>query len=169
MVARTIRGALMLLLLALVGCDHATKVVAKITLEGGRTHAVIPGILDLVYAENRDTAFSLTRNPLLGPAKGWFLIAFSCIAIVAIAAAWWKRRARASATESVAFVLVIAGAIGNVIDRIEQGYVVDFIHVHRWPVFNVADVAICAGALLMGLKLRRESVRASRFPDTSAP
>ncbi len=168
MVARTIRGALMLLLLALVGCDHATKVVAKITLEGGRTHAVIPGILDLVYAENRDTAFSLTRN-VLGPAKGWFLIAFSCVAIVAIAAAWWKRRAKASATESVAFVLVIAGAIGNVADRIAHGYVVDFIYIHRWPVFNVADMAICAGALLMGLKLRRESVRASRFPDTSGP
>jgi signal peptidase II len=166
MVARTLRGVLMLLLLALVGCDHATKVVAKITLEGGRTHAVIPGILDLVYAENRDTAFSLTRN-LVGPLKGWLLIGFSCVAVVAIAVAWWKRRGRASAMESVAFVLVVAGAIGNVADRIAHGYVVDFIHIHRWPVFNVADMAICAGALLMGIRLRRETIRASRSLDTS--
>ena len=153
----------MLLLLALVGCDHATKVVAKIALEGVRAHAVIPGVLDLVYTENRDTAFSLTRS-IVGPAKGWLLIAISCIAVVAIAVAWWKRRAKAGATESVAFVLVVAGAIGNVADRIAHGYVVDFIYIHRWPVFNVADMAICAGAILMGVKLTRDRDRAQSQP-----
>ncbi|MGO9715067.1 MAG: signal peptidase II [Polyangiaceae bacterium] len=148
------RGLLMVLVLALVGCDHATKVVAKITLEGSAPRALITGVLDLQYAENRDTAFSLLRN-VATPAKGSLILVMSCLAIAAIAAAWWKRRRVAGLLEHAAFVLVVGGAIGNVLDRIEQGYVIDFIHLRRWPVFNVADVAICVGGALVGVVMMR--------------
>jgi len=154
MVERVLRGFLLMLVAALVGCDHATKIVAKITLEGSAPKAVIPGVLDLVYTENRDTAFSLLHG-VTSPAKGPLILLMSCLAIAAIAVAWWKRRRVAGLVERAAFVLVVGGAIGNVIDRIEQGYVVDFIHLRRWPVFNVADMAICVGGALVGIVMMR--------------
>jgi signal peptidase II len=65
----------------------------------------------------------------------------------------------ATSIEHLAFGLIAAGAIGNVIDRAARGYVVDFIHVTHWPVFNVADVAIVLGiAMHAGLALRRRNV-----------
>jgi signal peptidase II len=144
----------MVLALALVGCDHATKVVAKVTLQGGLPRSIVAGIVDLQYAENRDTAFSLLRSSS-SPAKAPLIVAMSCLAVIAVATGWWRRRHTAPALEHMAFALVIGGAIGNVVDRLARGYVVDFIHVRMWPVFNVADVAICAGGALLGLVLIR--------------
>ena len=149
----------MMLVVALVGCDHATKVVAKITLEGSAPRAIIPGVLDLVYTENRDTAFSVT-HAFAGPSKGPLILMMALLAIAAIAVAWWKRRRVAGLVEHTAFVLVVGGAIGNVLDRLQRGYVVDFIHVQYWPVFNVADIAICAGAVLVGIVMVAQHPRA---------
>jgi signal peptidase II len=154
MAERAIRWGFMVLMLALVGCDHATKVAAKITLEGAVPRSIIAGLVDLEYAENRDTAFSLLRGHA-SPAKGPLLVAMASLAIMAIAVAWWKRRRQATALEHTAFALVLGGAIGNVVDRMTRGYVVDFIHVRMWPVFNVADIAICVGGALVGLALMR--------------
>jgi signal peptidase II len=149
----------MVLVVALVGCDHATKVVAKATL-GEHPLVLVRGVLDLEYTENRDTAFSLLRS-CTSPAKPWLLVILSCFALVAIAAAWWKRRRQASLVEHLAYVLVVGGAIGNAADRLARGYVVDFIYVHCWPVFNVADVAVTVGALALGITLakRRHALR----------
>jgi signal peptidase II len=154
MVERVARGLLLALVVALVGCDHATKIVAKITLEGSAPRSVVPGVVDLVYTENRDTAFSLFHG-VTSPVKGPLILVMSCLAIAAIAAAWWKRRHVARGIERAAFVLVVGGALGNVLDRFARGYVVDFIRVPRWPVFNVADVAISVGAALVGVAMVR--------------
>ncbi len=144
----------MLLVVALVGCDHGTKVVAKITLEGNGPRSIVPGFVDLLYTENHNVAFSVLHD-FTSPAKGPLLLVMSCLAIGAIAVAWWKRRRVAGLVEHLAFVLVTGGAIGNVVDRWELGYVVDFIHVRYWPVFNVADIAICAGGALVGIAMMR--------------
>jgi signal peptidase II len=145
---------LVIFTLALVGCDHATKVVAQTALERRGPVALVPGVLDLHYAENRDTAFSLLRM-LHFPGKGAFLVAMSVVGLAAVAIAWWRRR-KASGIEQAAYALLVAGAFGNAIDRIRSGYVIDFIEIHRWPIFNVADMAIVAGALLLGIvALRR--------------
>jgi signal peptidase II len=56
--------------------------------------------------------------------------------------------------------MVVGGAIGNVADRLLRGYVVDFIHLHRWPVFNVADIAVTVGAILLGVAMTRRPPRA---------
>jgi signal peptidase II len=53
------------------------------------------------------------------------------------------------------FAMVVAGALGNMVDRGLHGHVVDFIHITRWPIFNVADVAVVAGVLLLALGARR--------------
>jgi signal peptidase II len=154
MAKRAIHVFLMMLVLGIVGCDHATKFVAKVSLEGEAPRALITGVLDLRYTENRDTAFSLLHD-FTNPAKGPLILMMSLFAIAAIAAAWWKRRRVAGLLENAAFVLVVGGAIGNMIDRLARGYVVDFIHLELWPVFNVADVAICVGGALVGLVMMR--------------
>ncbi len=157
------RGLLILFVAALVGCDHATKVVAKITLEGGAPRSVIPGVMDLVYTENRNVAFSVFHG-FTSPIKGPLILLMACLASVAIAVAWWKRWRAASLLEHTAFALVIGGALGNVLDRWQRGYVVDFIHIQLWPVFNVADVAVCVGGALVGLVMTFKKVKAATKP-----
>jgi signal peptidase II len=152
---------LMLFTLALVGCDHATKEVAEAALARRGPVAIVPGLLDLRYARNHDTAFSLLEG-LHFPGKAALLVVVSAIAIGALMFAWWRRRG-ASSAEQTAYALIVAGAVGNVIDRVCRGYVVDFIEIHRWPVFNVADMAIVAGAVLLAIL----AMQRSRAPRAS--
>jgi signal peptidase II len=160
MARRALGWFLMLFTLALVGCDHATKAVAQATLERRGPMSIVPGVLDFHYAENRDTAFSLLRS-LHFPGKGALLVAVSALALGAVIVTWWRRR-RASTAEQAAYALIVAGAVGNAIDRFLRGFVVDFIEIHRWPIFNVADVAIVAGGILLAIVLFRGS-RAERL------
>ncbi|WP_437954316.1 signal peptidase II [Sorangium sp. So ce119] len=154
---------LILFTVALVGCDHATKAVAQAALERRGPLSIVPGVLDLRYAENRDMAFSLLRG-IQSPAKVAFLFAWSMVALGVVILGWWRSR-RGSVAEQAAYALIVAGAIGNAIDRAVRGYVIDFIHLHRWPVFNVADIAIVAGGVLLGIvmfqRARREPREAS--------
>ncbi len=143
----------MALVVALVGCDHATKVVATITLPGA-SRVVIPGVLELLYTENRNVAFSLFHG-ITSPAKEPLILLMALLAIAAILVAWMKRWRVASLLEHSAFALVVSGALGNAVDRLQRGYVVDFIHIVSWPVFNVADIAVCAGGVLVGLTMMR--------------
>lgn len=155
MAKRAAGWLLMLLTLGLVGCDHATKLAAQTALEHRRPLSLVPGLLDLRYAENRDTAFSLTRALHL-PGKPLVLGAISLLVLAGVLARWWQRR-RAPYVEQLGYALIVAGALGNALDRLLRGYVVDFIEIRRWPVFNVADVAVVAGGLILAtLAFRRE-------------
>lgn len=146
---KLLRGALAACaLLMLVGCDHGTKLLAKTALEpGARRLPLIPGVLDLRYTENHDTAFSLLRRLHLGLSAG-ALGATSLVVLALLFVLWWVRR-RGPRLEHAAYALIAGGALGNIIDRLVRGYVVDFIHLHHWPVFNVADIAIAIGAVLL--------------------
>jgi len=146
--ARKLRGLLVLFAALLVGCDHATKVAAHTVLQG-RTVDLVPGVLDLRYAENRDTAFSLTYG-MHSPYKAVVLSMLAVVGVVAVALLWWRRR-QTSRAEQVGYAMLLAGAVGNVADRVARGFVVDFIHLHYWPVFNVADVLIVAGVAWLAL------------------
>jgi len=135
----------------LVGCDHVTKGVAKLELDGGGARELIRGVLDLRYVENRDVAFNLLRwVPESIRAPG--LLVFGAVAIVALGLLLFLGRSEPRLSR-VALVLVTAGAIGNYVDRVALGYVVDFVHVHHWPVFNVADVYVTVGYVLLALAL----------------
>ena len=132
--------------LLLVGCDHATKHVAKSALEGQAAVPLVSGVLDLTYTENRGIAFSLLNGvphdigrPLLAG------LGFAAVLMLAIAAwrAGWNTK-----MDVAAFALLGGGAVGNQLDRVLRGYVIDFIHLYYWPVFNVADVLIVAGYVL---------------------
>jgi signal peptidase II len=166
MARRAMGWLLMMLTLALVGCDHATKAVAQATLERRGPLPIVRGVLDLRYTENRDTAFSLLRGVQF-PGKTAVLVAFAVVALGAVAVAWWRRR-HAPAADQAAYALILAGALGNVLDRARRGFVVDWIEIHRWPVFNVADVAIVAGALLLLFAMLRRARTAEAPPGGGA-
>jgi signal peptidase II len=146
---------------ALVGCDHATKLAAESSLRDRAPLALVPGVLDLEYTENHGVAFSALDRMAIHPAA-WLLVAFALVATAGLMLLWLRRSRVASPAEHVGFALVIAGALGNALDRLARGHVVDFVHVRFWPVFNVADVLVVAGvALLFFARRRRQSVPGS--------
>ena len=156
------RGWLFLTLsLLLVGCDHGTKLAAARLLPG-QPVSLVSGWLELRYAENRDIAFS-ALSALHLPASRALLLVFGVLAMFAIAVAWARTRAR-SLPSDAGFALVLAGAAGNLLDRAFRGYVVDFVHLTHWPVFNVADVLIVVGAIVLAASNLRGPTRRSERP-----
>lgn len=119
--------------------------------------------LNMTLAHNTGAAFSF-----LASAGGWQRWFFTVLAIgVSIMLLFWLfGLKRGQWLVAMALSLVLAGAIGNVIDRIRLGYVVDFIDVHyagwHWPAFNVADSAITCGIILLLLDAVRETLAARR-------
>lgn len=121
-------------------------------------------VLDLTLVYNPGAAFSF-----LAGASGWQRWFFVALALgVSAAILWWLRslHARANALLAAALALVLGGAVGNVIDRLRLGQVVDFISVHwsgaYFPAFNLADSAITIGAGMLLLDILLESRRARR-------
>jgi signal peptidase II len=137
---------LILMVLGLVGCDHATKAAAVSQLADNAAVQVIPGVLDLTYAENTDMAFGALRWIPAG-ARRIFLLATGFGLIAGFG--WILVRRRPGAIESLGYATALAGGLGNHGDRLFRGYVVDFIHLHHWPVFNVADVCLLTGCALI--------------------
>lgn len=148
---------LVLVAVGLYGCDRATKLAAEAGLEGGAAVPVAPGVLgdavELRYVQNDDVAFSLFR--VLGLPRSPDLLAgiavAAIVAILVLAVLRYRSGGGGERAAQVGFALVIGGALGNVVDRIVRGYVIDFIHVKGWPVFNVADIAVVVGIALVGL------------------
>ena len=137
----------------LVMLDVFSKDAAERSLADGSSIDLLP-FLQLVLVYNRGAAFWF-----LGEASGWqlpFFVAVGAIVSIVIVI----RLVRTAATQKwfeVALVLILAGAIGNLIDRIQFGYVIDFIELYydawRFPAFNVADMAIFFGAVMIVLEL----------------
>jgi signal peptidase II len=119
--------------------------------------ALLP-VLDIVYLENTGAAFSI-----LAEAAGWQRWFFIGLAVaVSLALMIWLRKIRADQTMlAIGLSLVLGGALGNVIDRVLHGYVVDFIYFHwgarYFPAFNIADTAISIGAGCLLLDAFRDS------------
>ena len=138
-----------LLSLAVIVLDHITKFLATWKLEYGVLVPLLP-VLDLTLLHNRGAAFSF-----LSDAGGWQRWFFTAVAIGVSAwiALWLNRLPREKRWLSCSLALILGGAVGNLIDRVIQGYVVDFIFVHwgdsYFPAFNVADSAITVGAIMM--------------------
>lgn len=131
--------------------DQVTKAWAVRALRRtGETRTLIDGFLDLTYAENPGVAFGQLQDG--GSFGRWFFVALAIAAILAVLF-YFFRTPRTDDRVLGACALLLAGIAGNVTDRARFGYVIDFIHVHyrsfNWPVFNVADMSICAGAFLL--------------------
>ena len=143
--------------LAVVVADQSTKLAAVALLDPASSVELIP-TLDLVLAYNTGAAFSF-----LSTAGGWqrWLFIGIAVAICGFILHWLRDLPRHARWLPLALSLILGGAVGNLVDRVRIGAVVDFIDFHvgdwHWPAFNVADSAICVGAALLVLGMfRRE-------------
>lgn len=127
--------------------DQATKLMALAALERGNAQSVLP-FFDLRLSFNQGVAFSMfaetfTGHPLLLAGITLFIVALFAFLLIRSTARW----------EAAAFGLIIGGALGNALDRIRHGVVVDFLDFHvwdyHWPAFNFADTAIAVGVILL--------------------
>lgn len=147
------------LMVLLVGCDHLTKHVVQSQLKNRPRLELISGVLELKYVENRAMGFNLLHN-MQPSSRHAVILTLHVIVTLAVILAWLRRR-RGHILEQLTFMLILAGALGNMIDRLLRGYVIDFIHVSYWPIFNVADICISMGAVMLVVvtwrRLRRVS------------
>lgn len=141
-----VAGALWLCIsLIAIVLDQALKQYFSATLDLGTRYAVTD-FFNLVHARNYGAAFSF-----LADAGGWQRYFFLVLAgVVALVLTVLLIRGVASRLEAFAYAAIIGGAVGNAIDRVRLGYVVDFLDFHlggwHWPAFNVADICITTGA-----------------------
>lgn len=165
------RTIYLLIAVAIFVVDQASKAWAVGALRFDEARIVISGLLTFEYAENPGIAFGQLQQ---GGALGRWLLAALAFTAAAAVLIYLFRTARTDDRTLGACALLLAGIVGNLIDRVRLGYVVDFILVHlgqyHWPTFNVADASICAGALLLAYDIFMEGkqegnskVRGSRF------
>lgn len=131
---------------AIFGLDQGSKLVVQRLMEPGRSVEVLGEFLRLTYILNPGGAFGV-----LGDRQG-LLLGVSLLAVAVIVFTVF-RSVRTGYVWPVG--LLLGGALGNLADRIRYGKVVDFIDLGFWPVFNLADVAIVAGAALLALTMLR--------------
>lgn len=136
-----------LIVLIIIALDQISKywVVNNIGLTD--SFVVIPKVIDFVYVKNTGAAFSFLSETTYG------IIFLSCISVIFCVGVIWfmiKKKPQHKLL-TISLALMLSGAIGNVIDRIFKGYVVDFIETTfiKFPVFNIADIAITIGAALV--------------------
>jgi signal peptidase II len=144
-----------LIALTIILLDQATKRVIVRTLRLGQDIPVIPGFFDIVFVLNPGAAFGFLAT-LSEQVRNPFFVLISVAAVVLIVF-YRTRYLRSHGLVSVALGLILGGAVGNLIDRLRYGMVVDFLDVHvfqyHWPAFNIADSAISIGVSLMALDI----------------
>jgi signal peptidase II len=133
--------------LAVVALDQISKIVLAYNIPKYASIPVIKGFFNLVHVRNRGMAFGLMNRPGHG-FKFYFLIAATLGAIVLLLF-WFRKMKDEDHNMTIGISLILGGAVGNLIDRIRLGEVIDFLDFHigsyHWPAFNVADAAITIG------------------------
>ncbi|MBG7979061.1 signal peptidase II [Enterococcus faecium] len=129
----------------LVGVDQLVKWWITDNLALGETKNLIPGILSLNHIRNTGAAWSMLEG------KMWFFTIVTLIAVVVILTLMIKNSEKGNSWFMIGLSLILAGAIGNFIDRIRLGYVVDMFQTDfmSFPIFNVADVTLVCGVICM--------------------
>ena len=134
--------------------DRLTKIWVSAHVPFGSGVQVIPGIFRITHWTNDGAAFSMFADSASPHTVRWILISFSLIASLVVLIAMIRLGSRFTLT-TIGLALVLAGALGNVHDRILYGSVIDFIEIHifsyHWPDFNMADSSIVTGASMLML------------------
>ncbi len=154
---------------ALVALDQWSKHWASANLAYREPVRVVDDLVRLTYARNSGIAFSLLAG------RGFPLYIFSFIAALAVFLVF-LRHERLSLPRQLSLAMILGGAVGNLIDRVATGQVVDFILLawrgHEFPVFNVADMAVTGGVALFALAWTRDDgapSEADHVPDLAGP
>ncbi|MBR6543175.1 MAG: signal peptidase II [Anaerotignum sp.] len=132
----------------LILLDQGTKFWALARLKPIHNMTLVEGFMDLTFVENRGVAFGMFSG------QRWFILLLT--GVIAVGLIWFYMtmpKKKEYFPLRVSLVLVLSGAIGNIIDRLFRGYVVDFFEFtfFEWPVFNVADIYVVVGVILLAL------------------
>lgn len=130
------------LFIFLVLLDQITKYYALNFLSRVGSMPVIDNIFNLTYVENRGAAFGMLQN------QKWFFVLVA-IVVVSFIVYYLKTNKNMSRLYQVSLILILSGAIGNVIDRVRLNFVVDFFDFIVWPVFNMADIFVVTGGIIL--------------------
>ncbi len=128
----------------IVVADQLTKMQMINLLKNSRPHVIVPDFFRLVYVENYGAAFGILQN------KRWIFIVITLIVILVISLFIVKNYSKLNIFMKLSLCFLLGGAIGNFIDRVRFGYVVDFLsfrlfNIYEFPVFNLADIFIVIG------------------------
>lgn len=144
----------LLILVAILALDFGTKYLARSFLRQIHSLTIIPNFFNLTYVENRGAAFGFlaeTNARFRTP----FFVFISLVAILVIIILY--RREEGGAWGRLALIFILGGALGNMVDRLRFGWVIDFLDFHwyhyHWPAFNVADIAICIGVGMLMINM----------------
>ena len=133
----------LIITILITAADQATKYLVASSMTLGETLLSL-GLFDITYVRNEGAAFSLLSGRMS-------LLSIISVAFCIAAIIWWLKKKPTHPMLCTAVTLLFAGALGNAIDRIARGYVVDFIRTTfiDFPIFNIADIAITVGACLL--------------------
>jgi signal peptidase II len=163
------RSAYLLTSLAVLFLDQWTKGLVTRSLEVHESRPVFRDFFDLTYVRNTGAAFGLFAS-VDSSVKAIFLNSIA-IVVFLIVSGYALRSSHKSVRLQVGLALILGGAVGNLLDRVRFGYVVDFLDFsvsgHHWPAFNIADSAICIGVGLLFLDMLRNEEK--KIPPTSEP
>jgi len=134
--------------------DYITKIWALDTLKGKPDITIIKGFFDLSYLENRGAAFGIFQGRV-------YLLAAVTLVIIGVFFFYYLRTKKKTLLFTVSTALILTGALGNLVDRLRYGFVVDFISWHwkdayYFPTFNVADICITIGTGLLVIYILKE-------------
>ncbi len=140
-----------IIIITIILVDQHTKYLANTNLAAIRTYPIIQDIFHFTYVRNYGAAFGILQN------QKWFFIILTSIIMIGIVYYMirYARHAKYRRLIMLSLAMVLGGAVGNLIDRIRFGYVVDFFDftLINYPVFNVADIFIVAGTILLSYYL----------------
>lgn len=122
----------------IIALDQLTKFIVQGAMQPGESIPVISGIFHITYVLNAGAAFGILENQRI------FFLATAML-LVAAAAFFWRKIASERLVTRLGTAMLLGGAVGNMIDRVRTGYVVDFFDFRVWPVFNIADIFIVVG------------------------
>ncbi len=142
---------------AVIVLDQITKKIVEAMLPLHSSREIVPGLASLTHVRNRGAAFGFLSNADL-PYQSTLFSILSLLALAAIAVYAFRLPATQKWTQT-ALAFIMGGAVGNLIDRVAYGHVIDFVDVyfrnHHWPAFNVADSCISIGVVMLVLELLR--------------
>ncbi|WP_130863834.1 signal peptidase II [Bacilliculturomica massiliensis] len=132
-----------LIIAVLIAADQFTKYLIQSGVALNESIPVVDGIFHITYIQNFGAAFSILQN------RQTLLLIISGAAIAALLGYLILKGKTLHRMAGLSFAFIIAGGVGNLIDRLTKGYVVDFFDFRVWPIFNVADIAVCCGCALL--------------------
>lgn len=164
------RTAYFLVSLAVLLFDQWTKGIITRTFEVHQSTPVVANLFDLTYVRNSGAAFGLFAS--VDSSVKAIVLNSVAVLVFLVVSAYALRSSHKSIRLQLGFALILGGAVGNLLDRVRFGYVVDFLDFsisgHHWPAFNVADSAICVGVALLFLDMLRTEEEERPEPPATA-